>query len=112
MDDRAGCGPTNPRPVAYTVTSSPGIAGLKAVTGAPAMLAQHSEELIAVMVSVGLEVVVTPVVTLVVVWPTTEAPIVRPLPALPGIFARSRIRVNDPDAVATTFSSPFALISA
>ena len=66
----------------------------------------------AVMVSVGLDVLTTPVVALVMVSPTTEALMVRPLPAGPGVLLLRMMRVKDPDAVATTFSSPLALISA
>src|SRR5277367_4927611 len=101
-----------PSPVAYTVTISPGTAGLNWVTAEPATLAQHKAELIAVIVSVGLDVVVTRVVALVTVSPTTDAEIGRPLPAGPGIFARKMMREKAPEAVAITFSSPLALIRA
>src|ERR1700693_2535506 len=104
MEERAACGPTNPSPVAKTPIISPGKAGLSALTGAPATLAQQRTELIAVMVSVAVPVVTTPVDE-VVLAPLACAHIASPLPALPGTFARRTIRVNDPDGAATTFSS-------
>src|SRR5271155_306627 len=111
MEERAACGPTRPSPVAKTPINSPGKAGLSEFTGAPATLAQHRLELMAVMVSVAVPVLITPVEE-VLLAPLAVAAIARPLPSLPGTFARRTMRVKEPDGAATTFSSGLALINA